>query len=226
MFKRIAVIVCGALSIGALYADQWNKKTVVTFSEAVEIPGVVLPAGQYVFKLFDSTSNRNIVQVFNAEENEIYATILAIPHYRLQPTGDTVILFEERNVGKPQAVHAWFYPGDNYGQEFVYPKQRAVELARETQQPVLSANVAPTETVEELEETPVVEVTPDDHEIKLEEPSAPNVSAPVVPEAATVTPAPLEELPETASSLPLIGLLGVYSVGLAWLLHATLKRVS
>ena len=112
-------------------ADDWNQKTVVTFSGPVEIPGVhlngwgVLPAGTYVFKLLDSQSDRHIVQIFNQDESKIYATILAIPNYRLKPTDKTVMTFRERPAGEPEALRAWFAPGMNSGQEFVYPKEKA-----------------------------------------------------------------------------------------------------
>ena len=119
-------------------ADEWDKKTVFTFSGPVEIPGSVLPAGTYVFKLTDSDSDRNIVQVFNKDENHLYGTFLAIPDYRMKTPGRPIITFEERAARVPEAVKAWFYPGDNYGNEFVYPKMKAVELARRTQQPVPS----------------------------------------------------------------------------------------
>ena len=98
-------------------ADEWNRKTVITFSGPVEIPGVhltgwgVLPAGTYVFKILDSQSDRHIVQIFNKDETEIYATILAIPNYRLRATDKTVITFRERPAGEPEALRAWFYPG-------------------------------------------------------------------------------------------------------------------
>ena len=122
----------------AAKADEWNKKTIMTFSGPVEIPGQVLAPGTYVFKLLDSQSDRNIVQIFNKDENHLYATILAIPDYRLKPADKPVITFEERKAGSPEAIRAWFYPGDSYGQEFVYPKNKAVELAKKTTQHVLS----------------------------------------------------------------------------------------
>src|SRR5262249_37179291 len=134
--KVMATIFC--LSLAALAfsasvnADAWNKKTILTFSQPVEVPGVVLPAGTYVFKLQDSASNRHIVQICNQDQTHIYATVLAIPNYRLQVTGKTVITFVERAAGEPQAIRAWFYPGDNFGQEFVYSKRRTAELAQIT----------------------------------------------------------------------------------------------
>jgi len=220
--QEIWSLLSGALFLSlSAFGDQWNKKTVLTFNQAVEIPGVVLPAGQYVFKLADSLSDRHIVQVFNADEDKIFATILAIPHYRMRPADETVILFEERRAGQPQAIHAWFYPGETYGQEFVYPKGRALELARATQQPVLTAEVTPTETPSELEKTPVLALTPENKEVQIAEfseapPTEPTPATPAPIEAAT--PAPEQELPKTASPLPAIALMGMCSLGVAWLL--------
>ena len=119
-------------------ADEWNQKTVFTFSGPVEIPGQVLSAGTYVFKLAGSMSDRNIVEVFNKDENHLYGFFLAIPDYRLKPSGKPIITFEERATGSPEAVKAWFYPSDNYGHDFVYPKAKAVELAKANKQPVAS----------------------------------------------------------------------------------------
>src|SRR5204862_769013 len=119
-------------------ADQWDKKTIVTFNAPVEVPGKVLPAGTYVFKLLDSASNRNIVQIYDKDEKQLLATILALPDYRLKPSDKPVITFEERPSGSPEAIKAWFYPGELYGQQFVYPHDRAVALAKRSNQPVLS----------------------------------------------------------------------------------------
>ena len=122
--------------VPAVKADDWNQKTVFTFSGPVAIPGQVLPGGTYVFKLMNSSSNRHIVQVFNQEEDHVYGTFLAIPDYRMQPTSETLIKFHERPAGEPQAIKAWFYPGRTYGHELVYPKNKAAELARLNDTPV------------------------------------------------------------------------------------------
>ena len=84
----------------------------------------MLPAGTYVFKLLDSQSSRNVVQIFDANQTKLYASLLAIPDYRLKRADKTVITFEERAADSPEAIQAWFYPGDDYGQQFVYPKEK------------------------------------------------------------------------------------------------------
>src|ERR1700685_4603131 len=144
---RAAPVMCAALVAAAfspsVKADDWNRKTVITFSQPVETPGVhmkgwaVLPPGTYVFKVLDSAPDRHIVQIFNQDETMIYATVLAIPNYRLRATSKTVLTFREVPPGEPNVLRAWFYPGHNFGDEFVYPKSRAIELAQVTKSPVL-----------------------------------------------------------------------------------------
>jgi hypothetical protein len=101
-------------------ADEWDKKTVITVQGgAVQIQGTTLEPGKYVLKLVDSQSERRILQVFNADETKLETTILANAAYRLEPTGRTAFTFYEMSVGQPPAVRTWFYPGDNFGLEFV-----------------------------------------------------------------------------------------------------------
>jgi hypothetical protein len=220
-------------------ADEWNRKTVVTFSGPVEIPGVhlkgwgVLPAGTYVFKIMDSMSDRHIVQIFNKDETTIYATILAIPNYRLRATDKTVITFRERPAGEPEALRAWFYPGRNWGEEFVYPKAKAIALAKITNTPVLFTAVEiPLEVTEpiksvdapivvELKRAPIMAIKPTGEEVQLAEVVTP---PPTAPETA-VASVPAKTLPATASPLPLIALLGLLALGGAVTLRLMQKRV-
>ena len=121
---RFVKTVCCAVALAACLApgaraDEWNKKTILTFSGPVQIPGATLSAGTYVFKLADLASNRHVVQVFDKDEKKIYATILAIPDQKLEPSDKPVVMFSERPAGVPQAVKAWFYPGETTGNEFV-----------------------------------------------------------------------------------------------------------
>src|SRR5579863_6384739 len=225
LFRMFAIMFCGlavyVFSVPGARADEWNKKTKVTFSEPVEIPGVgaqTLPAGTYVFKLMDSAADRNIVQIFNQAEDHVYTTILAIPNYRLKPTDKTVMTFKERAEGQPEAIRAWFYPGDNFGQEFVYPKSRAIELAKVVNQPVLAMPLDAEPTVETLKSVEVEAVKPTGEEV----PVAEVVEA---PPAETEAAAPAAEtLPHTASTLPLVGLFGLLSLGAGLALSVISKR--
>ncbi len=229
----------GVVYSPAAKADGWNRKTVMTFSAPVEIPGVhlkgwgVLPAGTYVFKILDSQSDRHIVQIFNADETQVYATILAIPNYRLKATDKTVVTFRERPAGEPEALRAWFYPGRNWGEEFVYPKARAVELAKETNTPVLFTAVEiPLEVAEpiktadepvvvELKQAPVMAIKPTGEEVELAQVVTPLPAQELVAEKTE----PAKVLAPTASTLPLITLLGLLALGVAWVLRLAQKRL-
>ena len=125
----LAVIFCLALVCtlaipSAVMADDWNQATKLTFNEPVEVPGQVLAAGTYWFILADKDSDRNIVQIWNADRKHLVTTILAIPDYRRDTPEKTIINFEERPSGQPEAIQSWFYPGSSLGLEFVYPKTR------------------------------------------------------------------------------------------------------
>src|SRR4051794_18708051 len=120
----------GLMITPSAMADQWNKKTYITIGEAVQVPGKVLQPGRYVMRLAESPSNRHIVQIYNEREDQLQTTILAIPNYRLQPTGKTEFQWWETPAGQPKAMRAWFYPGDNFGQEFAYPKNTAIQIAQ------------------------------------------------------------------------------------------------
>jgi hypothetical protein len=224
--KRLKVVtmlccfVLMALAFSAkVQADTYNKKTTFTFSAPFEVPGVdaqVLPAGTYVFKLLDSMSDRNIVQIFNAAETHVYTTILAIPNYRLKATDKTVLTFGERGAGSPEAIKAWFYPGETWGQEFVYPKKRALELAKIVNEPVLAIPVE-TYTVSTLKNVRVAAVKPTGEEVPVTE---------VVQLPPPTTVVAQASLPQTASSLPLFGLIGLLSLCAGFALLNLAKRAA
>jgi hypothetical protein len=240
----LGLALLGAVSAPGVKADEWNRKTTITFSGPVEIPGVhlkgwgVLPAGTYVFKIVDSQSDRHIVQIFNSDETRCYATILAIPNYRLKVTDKTVVTFRERPAGQPEALRAWFYPGRNWGEEFVYPKAKAIQLAKETSTPVLFATVdlpmevtepflAPTAPeVMQLKQAPVMAVQPTGEAVEI---AAVVTPPPAVELQADTTPAPTEvaalALPKTSSALPLIALFGLLALGGALGLGLVQKRI-
>ena len=241
-FLRAApTVLCMAL-LGAMFspsakADDYDKKTTVTFSGPVEIPPVyitgmrVLPAGTYVFKLVNSSSNRHIVQIFNRDQTKIYATILAIPNYRLVPKNKTVITFNEGVRGQPEPIRAWFYPGANWGEEFVYPKTKAIELAKVTKTPVLALQAeVPLEVakpeepaiVAVLQQAPVIAVKPTGEVVELAQ-----VIQSEPPTAAAAAPALVAEnkLPDTASSFPLIALCGLLALVGAFGVQVVSRRI-
>jgi hypothetical protein len=241
-FLRAApTVFCMAL-LGAMFspgakADDYDKKTTVTFSGPVEIPPVyitgmrVLPAGTYVFKLVNSSSNRHIVQIFNRDQTKIYATILAIPNYRLVPKNKTVITFNEGVRGQPEAIRAWFYPGANWGEEFVYPKIKAIELAKVTQTPVLALQAeVPVEVakpeeptiVAALRQAPVMAIRPTGEAVELAQVVQ---SEPPAALAAEPTLVAKNRLPDTASSLPLVALCGLLALIGAFSIRVATKRI-
>jgi len=225
--KFCMMLVGGLLLTGAanrVGADEWNKKTYITISQSIEVPGAILPPGRYVFKLLDSQSNRHIVQVMNDRENHVYCTNLAIAKVRMEPADKTVLSFYEVPGGGPEPVRAWFYPGDLIGQEFIYSHKRmgeiraAMEKGRitvaenrktTTETPAVAA-VEEQKTEETLVETPAP--TPSPAPLVAEEQPAPTPSPAPVEEPA---PAPAPAMPHTASNTIEIGLLGLMCIGLA-----------
>jgi hypothetical protein len=236
-----AVIAAAGILLPMAKADDWNELTKVTFSGPVEVPGRVLPAGTYWFKLMDSESNRDIVQILNSDQNRSLAILLAIPDYRLQPTSKTVITFSERPSGAPPAVKAWFYPGDNYGQEFVYPKHRAMELAKANNQPVLSMpnnyesnTKVQTQSANEpkvmaMKKAPVMAQQPSGAEVQESQvvtiPQKFAQNNPPPQQTAQNTQNPPAQLPQTASNLPLIALLGILFTTAAVALRLGARRI-
>jgi len=243
-FKAFALVSCvGLLSASLALADEWNKKTILTVNEAIQVPNKVLQPGKYVMKLLDSPSNRHIVQIFDENEQHLITTILAIPNYRLQPTGDTHFGFWETPAGQAKALRSWFYPGDNFGQEFAYPKSEAMQIAASAK-----TNVPTTyaQSESDLGTARVGQVNPSGQESELpaqtaqampkEEPNTADRAAPAPepapapapePTTAAATPEPAQapaELPKTGSELPLLGLVGLIALGGYGVLKVAEKR--
>ena len=224
-----------ALSTTVVDAAVYNKKTKLTFSQPVRVPGTVLSAGSYIFKLVDSQSNRNIIQIMNTRENKLYTTVLAIPDYRLNPSSHTIMTFGETGSGCPAAVKAWFYPGDNSGNRFVYGKKEAQEMAKSCQQPVphvatevaVAAVKAPevkesnsTEpAVVALVQAPIKTATPEAKEVEytpqtFAKPDADDRSG-VSGEVPSAPPP--AKLPKTGSNIPAYTMMGCVFLGIGLL---------
>jgi hypothetical protein len=127
--KMVAALFCVALFFSSsATADPRNKKTILTFRESVQLPGVVLAPGTYVFKVPDF-NYRHVVQVFNADESKILATILAISDERQSGTDRTALRLGEGTRDLPEPLLTWFYPQEKTGREFIYSKERVRQIA-------------------------------------------------------------------------------------------------
>ncbi len=220
----ISLLALFALAAPAAMADDFNRETIVTINGPIEVPGVgehILPAGTYVFKILGSSTERHIVQIYNQDQTHLYTTIIAIPNFRLKATNKTVITFSERPAGEPEALRAWFYPGREWGEEFVYPPSKAVLLAKEANVTVLStATEIDSAPIETLKTVPVVAVAPTGESVAL------NQAVDVPPAEIDAAPATIAAaaLPKTASLLPLIGLLGMLGLAGSFILSFTARR--
>jgi len=242
-----ACLTLTSLSVVPAVADTWNKKTIITITEAVQVPGAILEPGKYVMKLLDSPADRHIVQIFNEREDHVFTTILAIPNYRLQPTGKTEFQWWETPAGQPKAMRAWFYPGDNFGQEFAYPKNTAMQIARNTKEKVVmmsqsddisKATVSTVdnsgaeaelnkETYTQAQVTPAPSPAPEPTVVAQNRTPEPTPTVEPAPVAAPeATRARTQELPHTASPFPLAGLTGFFALGTSLAIRAISKRAA
>jgi len=230
-----------AAGIGTFHAkaDAWDKKTILTVNQTIQVRDTVLEPGQYVLKLYNSNAERHIVQIFNADQSHIIGTVMAIPKQRMDPAGDSQFTFWETPAGTARPMRAWFYPGDTIGQEFPYPKHLiALASAAPTPVPIPVLTTQP----EQAEPAPQPETTPqpqamtrdrdanqptENQPVQIAENSPPpapeQAPAPVVSEP-TPPPQPAQELPKTASPYPLLGIAGGILLGVYLLLR--LKRLA
>jgi hypothetical protein len=258
--KRFSLLQMGALAAAvicvaplATRADEIDKKTIVTFDQPTEIPGIVLQPGKYVIKLLNSSSNRHIAEVMNERMDHLYALTFTAAAERLYPIDDKtnkkILTFYEGKNGQPQAVRQWFWPGDTIGQEFLYPKRQADKIAANTGEKVPEGNLP---TVAESGQS----LTPDNSKnatlesreqskpaesavstARAVEPETPAPSRTTVIAQNTPPPAPAQPvrdaddsqsksvaankapadttLPQTASYLPVMGVIGLISLALA-----------
>jgi hypothetical protein len=224
--SRAVVVALGgiALALGLAaphaQADQWNKKTTLTIDQPMQVTDTYLEPGRYVFKLLDSQSDRHIVQIYNADQTHLMTTILAVPDYRVQVTGSSRFTMWETPAGYVQALKSWYYPGDNFGQEFRYPKHlREIQAAQVT--PVTPPPPQAEQAAASQEQSQVVE---EQTQVAQNEPppAPPAVAEQQSASAAEPAPEPAPAvLPKTAGAYPLIGFIGVLLLGLGGLLRKT-----
>jgi len=207
--------------IPTVKGDPVYKRTEVTFSDPVEIPGMVLAPGTYVMKLLDPIMDRDIVRFYDKNEKHMYAMVFAVRDYRLDAPEHTLITFEERAGNSPRAIKEWFYPGDHWGEQFVYPKARTVALTETAPPAPVVAPQPPAPPQPVAQSQPAPQPQPQPEQLAQAQP-APAPSQPIAPAPAPAAPAQLpKELPKTASDMPLVGLLGGISLVAGLVLRRT-----
>jgi len=255
---RFSIPICSAaivlsFAVGA-NADEWNKRTFLTFSGPVEVPGATLRAGTYTFELADPDSSRHIIRVSEKDTNKPIALFMTIPTERPETPSENVVMFGERPAGAPQAIQAWFYPGNRTGEEFVYPRTQAAKIAKANRRPVLATadrndKGTETERMKAMRSGEVGRVN-ERGEMTTESSDQSRVAAGQSDRATSsnpsASPAPADrsasaqrstptttsdpnavsrntrrELPQTASNLPLYGMLSAGALALA----LTIRRV-
>jgi len=200
-------------------ADQWDKKTVLTIDQPMQVRETLLEPGQYVFKLLNSSSDRHIVQIYNADQTHLINTIMAIPDYRVQVTGKSRFAMWETPAGSVNALRSWYYPGDNFGQEFPYPKHLQQIAQVQTTERTIVAQAEPVPEPAPQTQAAAPE-PPKDQPVEIAQNTPP--PPPVTPEQPAPQPevsAPPAALPKTASPYPLFGFSGLALLGIGGLLR-------
>jgi hypothetical protein len=171
----VAVFVC--LMAAPVSAQPLDKRTLFTFSGPVTLPGVTLPAGQYLFRLADPNSSSKVVQVLNADGTKPYGLFFTISAERLEPASSPEVRFMETASGTPAAIRTWWYPGERGGYEFIFPKEQARRLAMGASQPVLTTD-AQTTTTEQTNTAELSRVGSSGRETDVSASAAPTAAAP------------------------------------------------
>ena len=138
LLVSVSVVIFAFTFIPKAHAGELNQKVFFTFNQPVEIPGTIIGPGTYVFKVSDVVNAPNLVQVFDKNEMHLLGTFIANTEYSPQPYDTPCIILGEAPEDAPPAILAWFYPGDSAGHEFVYPRNRAVQLANAPHQELLA----------------------------------------------------------------------------------------
>ena len=245
MVKKVLGTVCAMAMLAGLApanasAQTADKRTYFTFSGPVDMPGVALPAGRYVFRLANPDTSRNVIQVASADGKRVFGMFHAYPADRSTASNDAEVRFLEASAGQPPAIKTWWYPGERTGYEFVYPKQQARRLAQRTRQPVLTTKNETATTRDTENSTELTRISPTGSESQVADNEAdadpagsrqagqradsgsvpPPSPAPVGTSARART-----QLPRTASATPLVALMGLLFLTAAAVMRQLRRRM-
>ncbi len=172
-----AVALVAGMSVATAFAQTPDRRTLFTFSGPVAMPGVTLPAGQYLFRLADPTTSGKVVQVLSADGTKPYGMFFSFPAERLEAASQPEVRFMETATGMPAAIKTWWYPGERTGYEFIYPKDQARKLAQGATQPVLTTQ-AQTTTTEQTNTADLARVSSTGQDTNVNADSKPTAATP------------------------------------------------
>lgn len=172
-----AVVAMAWLMESAMAAQPLDKRTYFTFSAPVEVPGVALPPGKYMFRVVDPDTGGNVVQVVSEDGQKPYAMFFTIPAVRLTPAPEPEVRFMETPAGTPRAIKTWWFPAETLGREFIYPKEQAQRLAKRSTEPVLTTQ-RPTTTAEQTNTGDLARVAASGSEMPVNRADKPTPAAP------------------------------------------------
>jgi hypothetical protein len=220
IFTVLSMVTLGTLFTATARADgdDFNKLTKVTVSEPIAVSGTVLQPGSYWFVLVDHPTTRHAVQIMNLRRDHVFATVFAMNVYRPQPSGKTEFTFYETPAGQPPAMKDWFYPGDDYGQEF-YNRSQPVQISQVSQPPIQTRPIEQAPAPAVTAEPAAAEPAPAPEVAQNEPPASPAPAQETAPAPAPAT------LPQTASDIPLLTLIGLLSLATAAGLRVAAQKV-
>ncbi len=203
-----------------------TEKSLFTLTEPMDVGGTVLEPGTYRIKVVELSSNRNVVQVTNEMGSKVFATVLATPHVIKtdEAIPESRFIYYSAIAGQPKALRTWFAHDTPYGQDIIYPKRRALELAAVAKEPVIAIPDEVKET--EYKTVPLVVVTPEQEVKPYEAPAVAVQKAPGPAPVAVAEASPEKQLPKTASHVPLFAALGLLSLGGAFALRTFANRAA
>jgi hypothetical protein len=179
--RRICSYVCAVAALiligPSASAQLADRRTFFAFSAPVDVPGVALPPGKYLFRVADPDTGGKIVQVLSADGKKVYATFFSIPALRPEPADTPEVRFIETPAGVPPAIKTWWYPGESTGREFIYPRTQALRLARAASESVLTTRQAST-TANQTNTTDLTRVSGNGQETQVSAGSNPTAAAP------------------------------------------------
>ena len=173
-----AVALVAGTYVATAFAQTPDKRTLFTFSGPVAMPGVTLPAGQYLFRLADPMTSGKVVHVLSADGTKPYGMFFSYPAERFEAASKPEVRFMETAKGMPAAIKTWWYPGERTGYEFIYPKDQARKLAQGATQPVLTTE-AQTTTAEQTNTSDLARVSSTGQDTNVSGDSKPTAATPM-----------------------------------------------